>query len=75
MISFKVSIPDEKQCFFQKFLESSGAEYEKKQDDFKLSEEEKKVLDDRLRSDRKDLVPIREALHKLREKYELWDIF
>lgn len=30
MISYNVSIPDEKQSFFQEFLESIGANYEKK---------------------------------------------
>ncbi|KFC22270.1 hypothetical protein [Epilithonimonas lactis] len=75
MISYNVSISDEKKYFFQKFLESIGANYDKKQDDFKLSEEQKKVLDERLKSDKKDFVPAKEALNKLREKYELWDIF
>lgn len=71
MISYNVSIPDEKQSFFQEFLEIIGADYEKKQDDFELSEEQKKTLDERLKSDKKDFVPAREALNKLRQKYEL----
>lgn len=71
MISYNVSIPDEKQSFFQEFLESIGADYEKKKDDFQLSEEQKNALDERLKSDKKDFVPAREALNKLREKYEL----
>ena len=71
MISYNVSIPDEKQSFFQEFLESIGADYEKKQDNFQLSEEQKKVLDERLKSEKKDFVPARETLNKLRQKYEL----
>ena len=71
MISYNVSIPDEKQSFFQEFLEIIGADYEKKQDDFELSEEQKKTLDERLKSEKKDFVPAREALNKLRQKYEL----
>ena len=71
MISYNVTIPDEKQSFFQEFLEIIGADYEKKQDDFQLSEEQKKTLDERLKSDKKDFVPAREALNKLRQKYEL----
>ena len=71
MISYNVSIPEEKQSFFQEFLEIIGADYEKKQDDFELSNEQKKVLDKRLKSEKKDFVPAREALNKLREKYEL----
>ena len=74
MISYNVSIPEEKQSFFQEFLEIIGADYEKKQDDFKLSNVQKKVLDERLKSEKKDFVPAREALNKLRQKYELWDI-
>lgn len=71
MISYNVTIPDEKQFFFQEFLEIIGADYEKKQVDFQLSNEQKKVLDDRLKSNKKDFVPAREALNKLRQKYEL----
>ncbi|WP_165570249.1 hypothetical protein [Chryseobacterium sp. FH1] len=43
----------------------------KKQNDFQLSEKQKKVLDERLKSDKKDFVPAREALNKLRKKYEI----
>lgn len=71
MISYNVSIPDQKKSFFQEFLEIIGADYEKKQDDFQLSDEQKKILDERLKSDKKDFVPAREALNKLRQKYEL----
>ena len=69
MISYNVSIPDEKQSFFQEFLEIIGADYEKKQDDFELSTEQKKILDERLKSEKKDFVPARETLNKLRQKY------
>lgn len=74
MISYNVTIPDEKRSFFQEFLEIIGADYEKKQDDFILTDDQKKILEDRLKTNKKDFVPAREALNKLRQKYELWDI-
>ena len=48
-----------------------GAEYEEKQDNFKLTKEQKKVLDQRLKEDKRNFVPAREALNQLRKKYEL----
>ena len=71
MTTFNVSIPDNKISLFQDFLEMIGANYERKQDDFQLSEQQKKLLDERLNSDKKDFIPAREALNKLRQKYEL----
>jgi len=45
MITYNVSIPENKQSFFQEFLDMIGADYEKKLDDFKLSKEHKEMLD------------------------------
>lgn len=45
MTTYNVSIPDTKDSFFREFLELIGAKYEKKQDTFELSDEQKEVLD------------------------------
>lgn len=71
MISYSVTIPDAKQSFFQEFLEIMGADYKKNENDLQLSEQQKKILDERLKADKKDFIPAREALNKIRQKYEL----
>lgn len=71
MVTYNVSIPENKQSFFQEFLDMIGADYEKKADDFKLTKEQKKILDQRLKHDKKSFIPAKEALKQLREKYEL----
>lgn len=71
MVSYNVSIPENKQSFFQEFLEMIGADYEKKSDDFKLTKEQKKILDQRLKQDKKSFVPAKEALNQVRQKYGL----
>lgn len=71
MISFNVNIPDNKQHFFVEFLELIGAKYEKKQEDFILTEEQKKLLDERLNEPKDSFVPAREQLSKVRKKYGL----
>ncbi len=38
---------------------------------FKLSDEQKKILDERLKADKKDFIPARKALNNIREKYDL----
>lgn len=71
MISYNVSIPENKQSFFQEFLDMIGADYEKKSDDFKLSKEQKKILDNRLKEDKKNFPPAKEVLKQVRQKYDL----
>lgn len=71
MISYNVSIPENKQSFFQEFLDMIGADYEKKSDDFKLSKEQKKILDNRLKQDKKNFEPAKEVLKQVRQKYDL----
>jgi hypothetical protein len=44
---------------------------EEKEDSFEFSEQQKKILDERLKADKKDFIPAREAQSKLREKYGL----
>ena len=45
MTTYNVSIPDNKDSFFREFLELIGAKYDKTQDTFELSDEQKKILD------------------------------
>lgn len=71
MISYNVSIPENKQEFFQEFLELIGANYEKNKDDFSISNEQKKILDERLKEDKTNFVSARESLSQLRTKYGL----
>lgn len=71
MISYKVSIPENKQSFFQEFLNMIGADYEKKSDGFELSKEQEKMLDQRLEQDKENFVPAKETLKQVRQKYDL----
>lgn len=72
MVSYKVNVPENKQSFFQEFLEMIGAEYEKNQDqEFELSDAQIKILDERLESDKNEFVSARESLEKLRKTYGL----
>lgn len=64
--------PTIKNSFFLEFLELIGAEYKReKADGFELTEQQKKILDDRLKAEKEEFVPAREAQRKLREKYGL----
>lgn len=71
MVTYNVSIPENKQSFFQEFLDMIGADYEKEADDFKLTKEQKKILDQRLKQDKKSFVSAKDALNQVRKKYEL----
>ena len=71
MISYNVSIPENKQEFFQEFLELIGANYEKNNEDFSINNEQKKILDERLKEDKSNFVSARESLSQLRTKYGL----
>lgn len=71
MITYNVSIPENKQSFFQEFLDMIGADYEKNLDDFKLSKEHKEILDQRLKQDKRSFVSAKDALKQVRDKYEL----
>lgn len=45
MITYNVSIPEDKQSFFQEFLELIGAQYKKEDEiDFELTQEQKQIL-------------------------------
>ena len=71
MISFNVNIPESKHHFFVEFLELIGAKYERKQEESDLTEEQKKILDERLNESKASFVPARESLNHIRKKYGL----
>ena len=71
MISYNVTIPDSKQNSFQDFLESIGATFERKQDELYLSDQQKTILDERLKLPKSSFIPARESLNKLKKKYEI----
>ena len=71
MITYNVVIPDNKQQFFQEFLELIGANFEKDNQDFFITDEQKKILDERLKEDKTSFISARESLSQLREKHGL----
>ena len=71
MIAYNVVIPDNKQQFFQEFLELIGANFEKNNQDFFITDEQKKILDERLKEDKTSFISARESLSQLRGKYGL----
>lgn len=71
MVSYKVFIPENKQSFFQEFLDIIGADYEIISDNFELSDSQKLMLDKRLKLDKNDFTSAQEALNEAREKYGL----
>ncbi|HBR12106.1 MAG TPA: hypothetical protein DD740_07845 [Chryseobacterium sp.] len=72
MTTYNVSVPDNKNAFFLEILEMIGANYEKNDDGVvELSEQHKKILEERLKADKKDFIPARKAMSQLREKYGL----
>jgi hypothetical protein len=71
MITYNVVIPDNKQQFFQEFLELIGANFEKNNQDFYITDEQKKILDERLKEDKTSFISARESLSQLRGKYGL----
>jgi len=71
MTNFNVSVPENKISFFREFLDLIGVNYEEKLEDFRLTDKQKQILDERLKADKNNFIPAREALSKLRQKYEL----
>jgi len=71
MILYNVAIPENKQQFFQEFLELIGANYEKENQDFFITDQQKKILDERLKEDKTSFISARASLSQLREKYDL----
>ncbi|CAM4038150.1 hypothetical protein FLBR109950_13945 [Flavobacterium branchiophilum] len=71
MILYNVAIPDNKQQFFQEFLELIGANYEKENQNFFITDQQKNILEERLKEDKTSFISARESLSQLREKYDL----
>jgi len=71
MTTFNVTIPEDKTSFFLEFLELIGGRYEKNLRDMELTDDIKKMLDERLNTDRKEYLPARESLNQLKSKYGL----
>jgi hypothetical protein len=71
MITYNVTVPDNKEEFFQEFLDLIGASYNKENEDFFLTDDQKKILDERLREDKSSFISARESLSQLRTKYGL----
>lgn len=81
MISYSVNIPDEKQSFFQEFLDDIGAEYkkegeisedEKSEKDIEIPEWHNKIVEERLADYRKNPdnnMNFDNLLKDLRKKY------
>lgn len=71
MTNYNVLIPSNKEQFFQEFLELIGANYEKNSQEFLISDEQKKILDERINEDKTNFISARESLAQLRTKYGL----
>lgn len=71
MITYNVAIPESKQQFFQEFLELIGANFEKSNQDFYITDQQKKILDERLKEDKSSFLSARESLSQLRGEYGL----
>ncbi len=55
------------------FMKALKIKFEKsyKENDFELSEVQKDILNERLKADKKDFIPARKALNKLRQDHGL----
>lgn len=71
MLTYKVIIPETEQASFLKFLDRIGAVYTLNEEQLELSEEQKKLLDQRLKQDKNKFVSAEQALNEMREKYGL----
>ena len=52
-------------------MELIGANFEKDNQDFFITDEQKKILDERLKEDKTSFISARESLSQLREKHGL----
>ena len=64
-------LQDAPTSILEKIWDYADALLENKELTFTLSDKQKIILDERLKADKKDFTPAREALNKLRQKYEL----
>lgn len=71
MLTYNVEIPENKKEIFVEILNLIGGKYELKKIDFYISENQKKILDERLKEEKTNFIPARETIKVLREKYGL----
>jgi hypothetical protein len=71
MTSYIVTLPNDKQDYFQEFLSTIGATYEKTNIDIQITSELKQLLDERLQAPETDFIDARSALQELQKNYGL----
>ena len=71
MISYNVSIPENKQSFFQEFLEMIGVDYQKESDDLKLTKEQKQILLQQENISIDDCKDANDFYKEVKKKYDL----
>lgn len=70
MVTYNVSIPNDKSSFFKEFLELIGAKYTE-ETDFVLSDEQKQILREQNEVSIEDCIDSEDFYKLLNEKYEL----
>ena len=71
MLSYTVNVPDEKEVFFEELINSLGFASQKQAVDEPLSEETKKMLDERLESyyqNPNEISDFKDTIQKVRAK-------
>lgn len=72
MVTYNVSIPENKQSFFQEFLDMIGAQYKKEEEiDFQLTDQQKQVLLEQENISLDDCMDADDFLKEMKKKYEL----
>ncbi|MCD0477152.1 hypothetical protein LPB90_01715 [Chryseobacterium sp. LC2016-29] len=61
----------EEETFVETFLKKMKISFEKNEDDFELTDEMKRVIDEALKQDRSTAVDGKESLKRIRAKYGL----
>lgn len=72
MISYNVSIPENKELFFQEFLEMIGAQYKKEEEiDFELTQEQKQILLQQENISLDQCINAEDFYKEMKKKYDL----
>lgn len=72
MVTYNVSIPENKQSFFQEFLDIIGAQYKKEDEfDFQLTDQQKQVLLEQENISLDDCMDADDFFKEMKKKYEL----
>ena len=72
MVTYNVSIPENKQSFSQEFLDMIGAQYKKEEEiDFQLTDQQKQVLLEQENISLDDCMDADDFLKEMKKKYEL----